>query len=71
MLEGADGFFEWLSNARGISREEAEEYLTKLNIQKRMLDPEEIAGLALYLASDEAKGVTGQAINIDGGQVMH
>ena len=36
----------------------------------RVLDPEEIAGLAAYLASDDAKSVTGQAIVIDGGQVM-
>jgi 2-keto-3-deoxy-L-fuconate dehydrogenase len=29
--------------------------------------PEEIAGLCAYLASDDAVFVTGQAINIDGG----
>jgi len=27
--------------------------------------------LAVFLASDEAKGITGQAINIDGGFIMH
>jgi ketoreductase len=37
---------------------------------KRVLDPEEIAGLAAYLASDDARSVTGQAIVADGGQVM-
>jgi NAD(P)-dependent dehydrogenase (short-subunit alcohol dehydrogenase family) len=36
----------------------------------RVLDPEEVAGLAAYLASDDARSVTGQAIVIDGGQVM-
>ena len=36
----------------------------------RVLDPGEIAGLAAYLASDDARSVTGQAIVIDGGQVM-
>jgi NAD(P)-dependent dehydrogenase (short-subunit alcohol dehydrogenase family) len=35
-----------------------------------VLDPEEVAGLAAYLASDVARSVTGQAIVIDGGQVM-
>lgn len=36
----------------------------------RVLDPEEVAGLAAYLASDDARSVTGQAIVVDGGQVM-
>ena len=37
---------------------------------QRVLEPEEIAGLAAYLASDDARSVTGQAIVADGGQVM-
>jgi len=36
----------------------------------RILEPEEIAGLAAYLCSDEASGVTGQAIGINGGSTM-
>lgn len=39
--------------------------------QRRLLDPAEIADLAVYLASDQARGVTGQAINLDGGMVMY
>src|SRR5207249_572531 len=34
------------------------------------LEPEEISPLAVYLASDEARMVTGQAFNIDGGVLM-
>jgi 3-oxoacyl-[acyl-carrier protein] reductase len=37
---------------------------------KRVLAPEEVAGLVSYLASGEAKNLTGQAIVLDGGQVM-
>jgi ketoreductase len=37
---------------------------------KRILDPKEIADLVVYLASDAASGIIGQAINLDGGQVM-
>jgi NAD(P)-dependent dehydrogenase (short-subunit alcohol dehydrogenase family) len=37
---------------------------------KRIIDPDEVAGLAAYLASDDARSITGQAIVLDGGQVM-
>lgn len=33
--------------------------------------PEEYAAMACFLASDHARNITGQTINIDGGQVMH
>ena len=36
----------------------------------RVLEPDEIAGLAAYLASEDARSITGQAIVADGGQVM-
>jgi ketoreductase len=37
---------------------------------KRFLEADEIAELVCYLASDQARGITGQAINICGGQTM-
>src|SRR5262245_31497512 len=37
---------------------------------KRFLEADEIAELVCYLASDRAQGITGQAINICGGQTM-
>ncbi len=33
--------------------------------------PEEYGAMAVYLASVQAKNITGQTLNIDGGQVMH
>ena len=36
----------------------------------RRLEPDEIAPLAVYLASDASAAMTGQAINIDGGVLM-
>lgn len=42
--------------------------LTKLSVpQMRFIDPQEIASLALYLCSDKACSITGQAISICGG----
>jgi meso-butanediol dehydrogenase/(S,S)-butanediol dehydrogenase/diacetyl reductase len=34
------------------------------------LQPNEMAGLAVYLASDESSGMTGQSIMVDGGMVF-
>ena len=38
--------------------------------QNRLIQPDEVASLALHLASEKAGGITGQAINVDGGAVM-
>ena len=38
--------------------------------QQRMAEPEELTGLALFLASDASSFVTGTAITIDGGQLV-
>lgn len=35
--------------------------------QKRFVEPREVAGLVKYLISDEAKGITGQSINLCAG----
>jgi NAD(P)-dependent dehydrogenase (short-subunit alcohol dehydrogenase family) len=37
----------------------------------RWQDPEDIADLAVFLASVRAKNITGQTLNVDGGAVMH
>jgi NAD(P)-dependent dehydrogenase (short-subunit alcohol dehydrogenase family) len=38
---------------------------------RRDQTPEDIGWAAVFLASDEARHITGQAINVDGGAVMH
>jgi len=43
------------------------ELLNSLVPQKRLLDVKEITDLALYIANGSAKGMTGQAIILDGG----
>jgi len=38
---------------------------------RREQTPEDIGWAAVFLASDEARNITGQALNVDGGCVMH
>lgn len=49
----------------------ASEKICKVSHLGRWQEPHEYAAMAVYLASDHAKNITGQTINIDGGQVMH
>ena len=50
--------------------EKGREAAAKMAPLQRVLEPEEVAGLAAYLASEDARSITGQAIVVDGGQVM-
>jgi NAD(P)-dependent dehydrogenase (short-subunit alcohol dehydrogenase family) len=58
-----------IAQARGITDEEARGYLAGANRHKRMLDADEVAAAALWLCSDAARSVNGQAIQIAGGQM--
>ena len=59
-----------ISARTGISAAEATEALKRMSPQNRMVTAEEVAALALLLASDEGRGINGQAINVDGGTVL-
>jgi len=52
------------------SPEKARDYLAGESPQQRIIQPEEVAFAAVWLACDEARGINGQAINVCGGQVM-
>lgn len=59
-----------LAKTRGIPLEKVlEEVIYPLVPQQRLLDPEEIADYAVFLASDKGRSITGQAVVIDGGYV--
>jgi NAD(P)-dependent dehydrogenase (short-subunit alcohol dehydrogenase family) len=61
---------EQITAKTGRSAEEALEALKKMSPQHRLTTPEEVAALALLLASHEGRGINGQGINIDGGSVL-
>ena len=53
-----------------LSAGEAMDSIKKMSPQNRIIEPEEVASVALLLASEEGRGINGQAINVDGGTVM-
>jgi len=66
---------EIVEHMKPLTGETSEKFLQDriltMGIQKRLLDPEEIAHTAVYLASNEARGITGQAMNVCAGTVLH
>jgi NAD(P)-dependent dehydrogenase (short-subunit alcohol dehydrogenase family) len=52
----------------GRTVEQARASLTATNPQGRLIQPQEVAATVLWLCSDEASSVTGQAISLSGGE---
>ena len=55
------------ADALDVPREEAARRLLREQKIGRFLQPDEVAGLVGYLCGEQAAGVTGQALHIDGG----
>jgi NAD(P)-dependent dehydrogenase (short-subunit alcohol dehydrogenase family) len=64
-----DGSVERIVEKTGIGADDARRRLEASSPQNRLIAPEEVAYLAVALARDEAHGINGQAINLDGGGV--
>lgn len=60
-----------ITKKTGRSAEEALDALKKMSPQNRLVTSEEVAAVALLLASDEGRGINGQGINVDGGTVLY
>ncbi|HZC05654.1 MAG TPA: SDR family NAD(P)-dependent oxidoreductase [Ktedonobacterales bacterium] len=55
----------------GMSSEQARQALERMSPQNRLITPDEVASVAVFLAQDGSRGITGQAINVDGGEVNY
>jgi len=66
----SDQAVERIVQKTGRSSEDARWSLLSMIPQRRMVQPEEVAHVVAMLCDDLAQGMTGQAIPIDGGQVM-
>ena len=63
----APGYIQTAMTADAFSDESAKEYLLGLTPIGRLGQPEEIAAVASFLASDEASFITGATLPVDGG----
>ncbi len=71
ILTGMESWrFEFKANALGSTIEEQEQEQIKTIPLGRLGTVEEVGKVAVFLASDAASYITGQAINITGGQLM-
>jgi len=59
-----------ITRKTGRSADEAMAAIRKMSPQNRLVTSEEVAALALLLASEEGFAINGQAINVDGGSVL-
>lgn len=64
------GSIEKITEASSLSEDDARAQLVSVNPQGRFIEPREVAETALWLCSDAARSVSGQAITLAGGEVM-
>jgi NAD(P)-dependent dehydrogenase (short-subunit alcohol dehydrogenase family) len=60
-----------ITTKTGKSADDALNAIKRMSPQNRLVTAEEVAALALLLASDDGRGINGQAINVDGGTVLY
>jgi 3-hydroxybutyrate dehydrogenase len=60
-----------ITTKTGKTTDEALDAIKRMSPQNRLVTPEEVAALALLLASEEGRGINGQAINVDGGSILY
>ncbi len=59
-----------ISDKTGQTANEARAALVRANPQNRLTSPEEVAEAVLFLCGDAARGFTGQALAVAGGEIM-
>ena len=72
MVTETGGLLDEVARITGTTREIVlTKQLPQVSLLKRLIEPDEIADMVVYLASDAARGITGQAINVCGGTAFY
>jgi len=66
-----EGMIDDYARKRGLKPEDVRPYIESKIPMYRLCEPEDVARCAVFLASDDASYITGQAVNISGGSVMY
>lgn len=66
--EMLDGSIARIVEKTGRSASEARAMLAATNPQGRLIEPDEVAATVLWLAGEDARSITGQAISVSGGE---
>lgn len=64
-------YFDWQAAERGCTPKEVHDDIASQTALNRIVTPEDVAGAILFLASDLAHGVTGQAVDVNAGHFFH
>lgn len=59
------------TDASSVTTDEVFDLIANSTPLRQVTTPEDVANMVVYLASDEAKGITGQNITVDGGLTMN
>ena len=65
--ERLQGYYERVSAQRGIDYDRVIDEATRQVALRRLIRPEEVAAVAVFLASEQASAITGQALEVSGG----
>jgi NAD(P)-dependent dehydrogenase (short-subunit alcohol dehydrogenase family) len=64
-------YFDFLANKRGVSAQEVYDETAATLDLRRLPEPDEIADAVVFLASDLARIITGQCLDVNGGEFHH
>ena len=65
-----DSLVEHWATQTGVTKEQARKNITSRSPIGRFINPDEVASLAVYLASDESDAMTAQSLSLCGGYLM-